>query len=764
MKNLKTKVKILIGSAVPLVILIILGINSLSNLKTVAETAKWVDHTRVALASAAGIVGSAVDMETGMRGYLLAGKDDFLDPYTGGEVTTYKNIKALQETVSDNPGQVARLAEVEQTLLDWQSTVTEPTIALRRQIGDAKTMNDMAALVGEARGKVYFDGFREQIALFISREAALMEERRVAFTNAKQQITKLVNSGASNNLISAEIKIMSQNEEWVSHTHSVMATANEILASAVDMETGMRGYLLAGQEDFLAPYKSGGEKFDSLVASLSKTVSDNPAQVKLLSEIAEGIHAWRANVTGPAIELRRSIGTAKTMDDMADLIGQAKGKVYFDKFRQLMAEFSAEEEGLMSSRKQQNIETVSSANTTVTTGIIGGVIIGGLIAWLIGNGIANPIVSMTAAMRKLADGNLETEIPAQDRKDEVGDMAETVQVFKNSAIENKRLASEAEQARMRAAEDEENQRIADAERESKARAAEEKLKSEAEIEAKRVRNELASGFENSVGGIIHSVSAASSEVLSLSETMTTTAEQTNTQSHNVASASEQAAANVQTVASAAEELSASITEISSHMSKSATMSRSAVAQAGKTTETIQNLAESAQKIGEVVNLITDIAEQTNLLALNATIEAARAGDAGKGFAVVAAEVKNLANQTAKATEEISNQIGGIQTATGDSVSAIQEISDIIANIDEISTTISAAVEEQGAATSEIARNVEQASSGTQQVSSNIQSVTVAAGETGEAANQIKSASTELSTQFETLQTEVANFLTTVRAG
>ncbi|MBT4890704.1 MAG: HAMP domain-containing protein [Rhodospirillales bacterium] len=763
MKNLKTKVKILIGFAIPLAILIALGVVSLTNLKTVAQTAKWVDHTRVVLASAAGIVGSAVDMETGMRGYLLAGKEGFLDPYKGGEIATYEQILALQETVSDNPGQVARLGEVEQVLRDWQANVTTPTIALRGEIGDAKTMNDMAALVGEARGKVYFDKFREQIATFIDREATLMAKRRAAFIDAEEQIIQLAQASASHSLINNQIQIMVQNEEWVSHTHKVIATANEILASAVDMETGMRGYLLAGQEGFLDPYNNGRAKFDVLVADLSNTVSDNPAQVELLGEISQDIKDWQTNVTEPAIKLRRQIGNAKTMDDMADLIGEAKGKVYFDQFRQLMADFSAEEQGLMVSRQKQNVETVSGSNTTITIGIIAGVIIGGALAWFIGNGIANPLVSMTAAMRKLADGDLETDVPAQDRKDEVGDMAETVQVFKDNAIEMKRL--EEEQRRT-----EENQRKKEQEqheREEKERLAQEEHERQAVIRAeeeKRVAmNELADNFEKSVGGVVQSVSSASEEMRASAETMASTAEQTSSQSQAVASASEAASGNVDTVAAATEELSSSINEISRQVTESARIAGTAVTEASKTHDTIQGLVVSAQKIGEVVSLITDIAEQTNLLALNATIEAARAGDAGKGFAVVAAEVKNLANQTAKATEEISAQIGGVQNATEDAATAVEGIGKIIENINEITTTVASAVEEQEASTREIANNVQQAASGTQEVNTTITGVNQAASETGAAASEIAGAAGELSEQSATLQNEVQNFLQEIRA-
>ena len=240
--NLKTKPKVLIGICSPLIFLAILGGVSGYSINTIVETNKWVDHTREVLAESAAIIGSAVDMETGMRGYLLAGQDGFLDPYRSGEQATYEQIAVLKETVNDNPAQVARLAEVEQVLREWQEKVTEPTIALRREIGDAETMNDMAALVGEARGKVYFDRFRGQIATFIGREASLLTERRGEFQSAQ---------GA----VSDNFGLVQDTTGWVDHTHEVLAAAARLLADAVDMETGMRGYLLAGEESFLDPYK-----------------------------------------------------------------------------------------------------------------------------------------------------------------------------------------------------------------------------------------------------------------------------------------------------------------------------------------------------------------------------------------------------------------------------------------------------------------------------------------------------------------------------
>ncbi len=353
---------------------------------------------------------------------------------------------------------------------------------------------------------------------------------------------------------------------------------------------------------------------------------------------------------------------------------------------------------------------------------------------LIGRGVSGPIGAMTAAMGNLAEGDLEVHIPAQGQRNEIGQMAGAVQVFKENAIRVKQMETEQEE-----------------------------IKRRAEEEKRTTMNKMADDFEASVAGVVKSVSASATQMESTAQAMSATAEETSRQSTAVAAASEEASTNVQTVASAAEELSSSISEISRQVAQSSEIASKAVKDAENTNEQIQGLAEAANKIGEVVALITDIADQTNLLALNATIEAARAGDAGKGFAVVASEVKNLANQTAKATEEIGNQIGDIQGATQNAVGAIEGITKTITEIDEIASAIAAAVEEQGAATQEIARNVEQAAAGTQEVSSNIAGVTQAASETGQASGQVQEAATELSGQSDSLQKEIDTFIATIKA-
>ncbi|MFL6812107.1 MAG: methyl-accepting chemotaxis protein, partial [Bradyrhizobium canariense] len=355
------------------------------------------------------------------------------------------------------------------------------------------------------------------------------------------------------------------------------------------------------------------------------------------------------------------------------------------------------------------------------------------VGFLLGRSISKALAGMVGAMTRLARGELSISVPGIGRRDEIGEMASAVEVFRTNMAEAERLRTEQLEAEARGRQ----QRKADMHR-------------------------LADNFEGAVGEIIDTVSSAATELEASSNTLTQAAERGNGLATVVAAASEEASANVQSVSAASEEMTSSISEISRQVQESARVADVAVGQAQRTNARVAELSKAAARIGDVVELINTIAAQTNLLALNATIEAARAGEAGRGFAVVASEVKALAEQTAKATGEIGQHIGAIQTATEDSAGAIKEIGDTIARMSEISSTIAAAVEEQGAATQEISRNIQHAANGTSEVSANIGDVQRGAGETGAASAQVHSAAQSLSQESHRLKSEVARFLESVR--
>ncbi len=536
---------------------------------------------------------------------------------------------------------------------------------------------------------------------------------------------------ASTAAIYSSLSVMNSTAKMTVHTYEVLEQLSEVVSGMVNSETGVRGYLVSADTGFLGPFESGQKQFQAAVSKVGSLTSDNPAQQKRLERVREFASDWTNNVAQREIALMKD---PATQSKARELEASGAGKKAMDGLRGVVKEMDNEERSLLTVRAV----AASAASSSATFAMMIGGLITLLLSLLGAVGVAavvtRPIQRITTEMGVLAKGDTSVAISGTERKDEIGQMAQAVQVFKTNAIEVERLKAEQVAVERRNAE----QRKADMTR-------------------------LANEFEGAVGEIIQTVSSASTQLEASATTLTATADRSQQMATTVAAASEEASTNVQSVASATEEMASSVGEISRQVQESARMAGDAVGQARATTDRVSELSKAASRIGDVVELINTIAGQTNLLALNATIEAARAGEAGRGFAVVASEVKALAEQTAKATGEIGQQISGIQAATNDSVGAIKEISTTIERLSEISSAIAAAVEEQGAATQEISRNVQQAAQGTQQVSSNITDVQRGASETGTASSQVLSAAQMLSNDSTRLKTEVGKFLTNVRA-
>ncbi len=468
----------------------------------------------------------------------------------------------------------------------------------------------------------------------------------------------------------------------------------------------------------LKEFEDLGTTADDLLASL-----ENPVRRSLSQGVVDGVLVYRNafDEVYKIINERNSV-----ISDQLDAIGPR------------VATSIAEYEASLASRQDSiGPEAAASIHASVIMDLIiagASLLLGAVIAYLIGTGISRPINRMTGVMKELASGNKSIDVPSRDQKDEIGAMAGAVQVFKENALEVDRLNEE------------------QAERDRKA-----------EVEKRQAMMALADDFEASVKQVVASVSTGASDITAAAQQLTSAAESAVQKSTAVADASTEASGNVQTVAAASEEMSSSIQEIARQVSDSTRSTGEAKDEVEQTDAVVRDLAEAAQKIGEVVTLISDIAEQTNLLALNATIEAARAGESGKGFAVVASEVKNLAQQTAKATGEIAQQIDGVQSTTDTAVQAIGRIKDTIMKVDEIAGSISAAVEEQTAAVAEISNSTQHAARGTQQVNENIGEVQRSSEETGTAARRALDTATDLSGQSEDLRQKVEQFLGRVRA-
>ena len=706
----KASVKLKLSSAIGLPIVLMFVVTGVIylNINAIKETNDWVSHTHNVLGNTDKILASAVNMETGMRGYLLAGKPSFLEPYQIGEQSIYQYIDDLKKTVSDNPPQVERLENIRQELKKWQANVTEPAIALRTNIGDAKTMNDMADLVGKAQGKVYFDRFRELINTFIEREKILLTSRFKDFEDAKAQIRR--GFGA----IDEQLEIMTDAQRWVTHTYEVIDKANGVLLAAINMETGMRGYLLAGKDEFLAPYQEGQAGFKNEITRLRKTVSDNPAQVQLLDEINNTINDWVKNVTEPTIKLRREIGDAKTMDDMADLVGEARGKEYFNRFRAIISEFSGIEQSLMQERERANESTMS--NTKII------IIISVCLAALIGIGLAIMVVrdllsqlggeprDVNRITARIAEGdltvNFDSDLPQGSIFASLRDMSQNLKtIFAEIQSTSSELAAAAEQTSVIAQQ------------------------------------------------TSHSTSQQLDETTLVATAMTQMSASVNEVANNVSNAADASYEANQLTIKGRELMNQTvhqIREVNEDIKNAATV--------------IRELDQGTQNVSSIVDSIKSIAEQTNLLALNAAIEAARAGSQGRGFAVVADEVRVLAGRTQIATTEISKTIQQLQTGAVKAVSVMeqsqdqaQKASEKTALTDDTLNTIQAAIGQISDMNTQIASASVEQNSVVEEINRNVVKVNEIAEHTSSGAHQVAETGRELTRLASNLERLMGRF-------
>jgi methyl-accepting chemotaxis protein len=585
--------------------------------------------------------------------------------------------------------------------------------AARAAEGELAKAIEHAALAASADNKQNIQALSESFKEFTKLFAKVTEIKNENATIAANQLLR------SGNFLRYKFDDLADSA-IIAGLSSMHTTVKEMATHSAAITANISNFVAKPDK---AVANSANARMQMLKNSFGSLQADDESLTAKIKEISEQLNAYQ-------VAFGKFVENTATVDTLATKMGEAATAI--------TEQAVAIKNGLSTRQQQLASESAAAARATETFVMflgLGGIAFGTLLAWMLGAGISRPMIGMCAAMRQLAGGNFDVVLPGLGRKDEIGEMAGAVEEFKLKAIERAEREAAEREAQNKAATD--------------ARSAE--------------LHRFADSFEEAVGVIVSSVSSSATDLESSATTLSRTVDAAQELSSRVASASEEASSNVQSVAAATEELSTSVHEIGRQVQESSRIAAAAVSQAEATDARIMKLSHAAQQIGDVVKLITAIAEQTNLLALNATIEAARAGDAGRGFAVVATEVKSLASQTAKATEEISSHIAGMQQATQDSVAAIKEIGQTIGQISRIAGNIATAIEQQSSATQEIARNVQNAANGTHEIAENISEVNRGASETGTASGEVLNSAQTLAVESTRLRQELDRFMATIRA-
>lgn len=689
-----------------LAVLLVLVISNAITIFEVKDTKRLTDRIvelRTPTAQATGSLTNAVNASlAALRGWMLTGKDGF------------KLERAAVWT---------EIAKISQELDRLSARWTNPK--------NVEAWTELKTILDEfqvAQAKV------EEVARSKDEQPATRMLVEMAAPHAAVMSTKITE------IIDYELKRTSENVARGDRVQilGMMADVRGTLGLSL---ANIRAYLLTGEEKFVENFNRLWDKNTRRFADLQKLSATLAEEQQKAFEIFSKERREFAPMPTKMFEIRGSekwnmanyLLVTEAAPRAGKILDALAGPKQADGSR--IGGMLANQRKLMVKDAEVGAEKTSLFLTVQWALLAFGIGLVAVIAFFTARAIAKPLKAMTAAMSRLADGELDVEIPARNRSDEIGDMSAAVEVFRANAVRNKDLVAE-----------------------------QEAIKKKSEEQNRQTLLEIADRFESSVGEIIETVSASSAELDTTAQSMAGISEEASTQAGVVAAASEEATSNVQSVAAATEEMSQSIAEINRQIIEASQSSNKAVSEVDRTGEQMAALTKTAEKIGQAISMISEIADQTNLLALNATIESARAGEAGKGFAVVAGEVKELASQTAKATEEITGHIQDIQAASAVAVTSMEHVGKVIREVDETSTIIAAAMEEQGAATKEIARNVQEAGSGTQEVSKNILGVSQASQDAGAASSQVTAAAGELSTQSDRLKSEVDVFLTGLRTG
>ncbi|UWQ41793.1 CHASE3 domain-containing protein [Leisingera aquaemixtae] len=715
--NLSTKTKIVSVALFPLLLVLGVGVMAVLDLGRMEKTSKAVDHTGRILSESQSLAVAALDMEAGLRGYLLAGREEFLVPYEAGQADLAEALTALKALAADDPQMLADLQEAEQILAGWQENVAAGAIDLRREIGDAMSMNDMADAVKKSKGRVLFDEFRAEVGKIIADEEVELANRRNIFSS-------LVNAGI------ADPDYLSASLEEVEKAHEVISTAKDLLAAAVDMETGVRGFLLAGDRAFLDPYMEGNERFNEILADLRLAFTDKLMQTNRLNTVAEIIGNWRNDVVVPMLQLRRVIGSAATMDDMADRVAEGQGKAYFDRFRETLASLQARGAETMAARRAASDEIAAQTRIMIPAAIGAAILIGAVMALVTSSGIASGIRRIVVSMRGLAEGNNAVEIHGQERGDEVGDMARALEKFRDELVR----MQEAEQQKAQS-KDAELAGVVQELSERLSRLSHGDLTIRIEDPFPEEYEQLRADFN----GSIDNLTATVQEVIGASASIRNGAAEISQASDDLSHRTESQAATLEETAAAIDELTASVRSAAEGARNVETTVREARQEAESSGEVVQDavtamsgIEDSSNKISQIISVIDDIAFQTNLLALNAGVEAARAGEAGRGFAVVASEVRALAQRSSDAAMEIKALIGDSSRQVAEGVDlvgragqALQSIAGRVSHISQLVSEIAEGAAEQSTGLHEINTGVTQLDQVTQQNAAMVEQATAA---------------------------------------